>query len=216
MLEHVTVSTSTPHSSSATPRFLAVATLCAASLGVLYVLEPASLIIDTPESVKSAARQVISCIDVTTVLAATAALAVVAMVRNLHYGIGGILLVGVGANLTGATLSSWLTNVPAALLPNGHVVAAAALYGAAVLICAPRWRPAIIGLGISVVAGVCVGVVTAGMSGIFGVLAGLLVAAIWGCVAAILMEHSPEAAQREQARPDTAAIAFSRDRRISL
>ncbi|NRI67753.1 hypothetical protein FEZ60_19730 [Rhodococcus sp. MS16] len=212
----MTVSTSAPHSPSATTRFLALAALCAAALGILYFLRPDSPTVTVPESLRSVADQIVRIVDVTAVLTATAALAAVSMIRTLPYGIGAILMLGVGANLTSAALGSWLTDAPTALLPSGHVVAAAALYGSAVLISAPRWRPVIVGLGISGVAAVAVSVVATEMSGIFGVVAGLLIAAAWGCVAAILMEHSPVAAKREAARPDTAAIAFSRDRRIHL
>ncbi|MCJ0906554.1 hypothetical protein [Rhodococcus sp. ARC_M6] len=212
----MTVSSPAPRSSSTTPRLLALAALCVVALCTLLLLRPASPTVTVPASLESVADWVIIRVDVTAVLAATTALAVVSMVQNLHYGIGVILMLGVGANLTTAALGSWITDVPTTLLPSGHVVAATALYGSAVLVSAPRWRPVVIGLGISGVAGVCISACAAEMSGVFGVIAGLLVASVWGCAAAILMERSPIAAQREALRADTAVVAFSRHRSIHL
>lgn len=216
MLDGVTVSTPAPNAPSRTSRFLTLAALCAVGILVLYVLGPESSTFSAPDPLRSLADRVVGQVDVTVVLVATTAIAIVSMIRNLHYGIGAVLLLGVGANLTSASLGSWLVGTSASELPNGHVVAAAALYGSAVLISAPRWRPAVTGLGISAVAGVAFSVCAAGTSGVVGVIGGLLVASVWGCVAAMVMERSPVAEQREALRPDTAVVAFSRHRSIQL
>lgn len=88
----MTVSTSAPHSPSATTRFLALAALCAAALGVLYFLRPDSPTVTVPDSLRSIAEQIVVFVDVTAVLTVTAALAAVSMIRTLPYGIGAILM----------------------------------------------------------------------------------------------------------------------------
>lgn len=216
MIIGVTVSTPTQHPTSPTHRFLALAALCIATLSVLYFVRPGSPTVNAPDQVRTLAQWTIGRFDVTAVLAATTALAVVSMVRGLPYGIGAILILGMGANLTNAAIGSWLTDVPQSLQPSGHVAAATALYCSAVLITAPRWRPVVAGLGFVGVAAVGASALGAELSGIFGVIAGSLVALVWACVAAILMARSPIAAKREELRPDTAAIAFSRHRSIRL
>ena len=128
------------------------------------------------------------------------------MVRGLPYGIGAILLLGMGANLTNAAFGSWLPDVPQDLLPSGHVAAATALYCSAILISAPQWRPVVAGLGFVGVAAIGASALAAELSGLFGVIAGILITLVWACAAAILMARSPIAAKREELRPDTAAI----------
>jgi membrane-associated phospholipid phosphatase len=101
-------------------------------------------------------------------------------------------------------------------LPSGHVAAATALYCSAILISAPQWRPVVAGLGFVGVAAIGASALAAELSGLFGVIAGILITLVWACAAAILMARSPIAAKREELRPDTAAIAFSRHRSIRL
>ncbi|XGU20773.1 hypothetical protein ACETU7_10295 [Rhodococcus sp. 3Y1] len=119
-----------------------------------------------PEQVRALAEWTVGRFDVTAVLAATTALAVVSMVRGLPYGIGAILLLGMGANLTNAAFGSWLPDVPQDLLPSGHVAAATALYCSAILISAPQWRPVVAGLGFVGVAAIGASALAAELSGL--------------------------------------------------
>ncbi|MDV8008572.1 MULTISPECIES: hypothetical protein [Rhodococcus] len=217
MLVLVTVSTSTQHPTpSTTTRFIVLAAIAVVALGILYFVRPTSPGLSVPDHVRTLAEWTVGRFDVTAVLAATTALAVVSMVRGLPYGIGAILLLGMGANLTNAAFGSWLPDVPQDLLPSGHVAAATALYCSAILISAPQWRPVVAGLGFAGVAAIGASALAAELSGLFGVIAGVLIALVWACAAAILMARSPIAAKREELRPDTAAIAFSRHRSIRL
>ena len=99
-------------------------------------------------------------------------LAIVAAMRKLSYGMGAVLLLCIGANLTSAAVRAWESDAPSVLLPSGHVVAVTALYGSALLVSAPRFRPVIAGLGFGVVLGVAGAAV---MIGIFGLAAGLMI-----------------------------------------
>ncbi|WP_424805989.1 hypothetical protein [Rhodococcus sp. 27YEA15] len=204
---------STPQSRP-TIRFAVLAAIGIVLLIALYTVQPDSPHVAVPNPVYQPAEWFLVHFDVTAVLTATTALAVVSMVRALPYGIGAILILGVGATLTAAASSSWLGAAPRSLLPSGHVAAATALYCSAVLIAAPGWRPAVLGLGSVGVCAVAACTIVTENSGLFGVIGGALVALVWACGAAAVMARSPVAAKREELRPDTAAMAFSRHRSI--
>lgn len=212
------VTVSAPHHArSLAPRLLAgAATACVLALGMLYVSRPTLPTVSVPEHVHMLASWTVGRFDITAVLAATAVLAVVTTMRRLPYGLGAILGLGLGANLTNATIGSRFADLPATLAPSGHVAAATALYCSAILVTSPSWRPAVAGLGFAGVVMVGVSTLVADATSLFAIVAGALIALVWGCAAAILMSRSPEAAKREEARPDTAALAFSRHRSIRL
>ncbi|QTJ65151.1 hypothetical protein HYG77_05740 [Rhodococcus sp. ZPP] len=191
---------------------LAVSAAGVVLLCALYLVKPASTALSFPEPLRSIADQVISVVDVNSVLVATVVLAVVATVRKLSYGIGAILLLCLGANLTCAAVRAWASDAPTVLLPSGHVVAVAALYGSAILVSAPRFRPVVAGLGFALILGVAGAAALVEPISIYGLVASLVVASIWWALASILMLYSPVAAEREALRPDTAAIVFSRHR----
>lgn len=209
MLETVTESNSTLRRSV---HRLAVSAAGVVLLCALYLVKPASTALSFPEPLRSIADQVISVVDVNSVLVATVVLAVVATVRKLSYGIGAILLLCLGANLTCAAVRAWASDAPTVLLPSGHVVAVAALYGSAILVSAPRFRPVVAGLGFALILGVAGAAALVEPISIYGLVASLVVASIWWALASILMLYSPVAAEREALRPDTAAIVFSRHR----
>ncbi|MCQ4122023.1 hypothetical protein [Rhodococcus tibetensis] len=191
---------------------LAVSAAGTVLLCALYLVKPASTALTFPEPLRSVADQVISTIDVTSVLVATVVLAVVAMLRKLSYGIGAVLALCLGANLTSAAVRAWAADAPSVLLPSGHVVAAAALYGSAILVSAPRFRPVIAGLGFALILGVAGASALVDPISVYGLVASLVVSSIWWALASTLMLYSPVAAKREELRPDTAAMAFSRHR----
>ncbi|AWK75455.1 hypothetical protein CBI38_10200 [Rhodococcus oxybenzonivorans] len=191
---------------------LAVSAAGVVLLCALYLVKPASTALSFPEPLRSIADQVISVVDVNSVLVATVVLAVVATVRKLSYGIGAILLLCLGANLTCAAVRAWASDAPTVLLPSGHVVAVAALYGSAILVSAPRFRPVVAGLGFALILGVAGAAALVEPISVYGLVASLVVASIWWALASILMLYSPVAAEREALRPDTAAIVFSRHR----
>ncbi|WP_230990144.1 hypothetical protein [Rhodococcus oxybenzonivorans] len=209
MLETVTESNSTLRRSV---HRLAVSAAGVVLLCALYLVKPASTALSFPEPLRSIADQVISVVDVNSVLVATVVLAVVATVRKLSYGIGAILLLCLGANLTCAAVRAWASDAPTVLLPSGHVVAVAALYGSAILVSAPRFRPVVAGLGFALILGVAGAAALVEPISVYGLVASLVVASIWWALASILMLYSPVAAEREALRPDTAAIVFSRHR----
>ncbi|NLG56084.1 MAG: hypothetical protein GX542_10650 [Rhodococcus sp.] len=182
-----------------------------AALVTLYILEPTSASISPSEEIRSLAAPIAEAIDLTLVLAATVVLAIVAMVRHLPYGVAAVLIVSIGANLTSGLAGSWLPNTPLDLLPNGHIVAAVALYGSALLVCAPRFQPALIGLGFTSVVAITAAAVVAEPTSIYGALASIGVGLMWWALGSALMQFSPIAAERESRRADTAAIALSRD-----
>ncbi|WP_160103522.1 hypothetical protein [Rhodococcus sp. T7] len=191
-------------------RRLAFAAAGVVALCALYLIRPESSGLVLPEALRPVAEPVIQAIDVTTVLAAAVVLAIVAAMRKLSYGMAAVLLLCIGANLTSAAVRAWESDAPSALLPSGHVVAVTALWGSALLVSAPRFRPVIAGLGFAVVLGVAGAAALVETSGIFGLAASLIIFAIWWALASTLMLYSPVAAEREERRPDTAAIAFSR------
>ncbi|QNG18237.1 hypothetical protein G4H71_02735 [Rhodococcus triatomae] len=200
---------STERARTAAGRLAAAATI-ACGLVVLYILRPAASPLAVPAELRTLAEPLVELVDLTTVLAATVALSVVAMIRRLPYGVAAVLIVSVGANLTAALARNWVPDAPAALLPNGHVVAVTALYGSALLVCAPRFRPVLAGLGFVAVVAVTAAAVTVETTSPAGALAAIAVSVFWWTVASALMQFSPVAAERESLRPDTAAIALSR------
>ncbi|MFZ2178674.1 MAG: hypothetical protein WAW17_32520, partial [Rhodococcus sp. (in: high G+C Gram-positive bacteria)] len=159
-----------------------VAVLCA-----LYLVSPESPHLVLPEALRPIAIPAIAAIDVTTVLAATVVLAVVAMMRTLSYGIGAVLTLCLGANLSNAAIQVWAADTPSALLPSGHLVAVVALYGSAILVAAPRFRPVVAGLGFALVLGVAGAAAVVEPIGVYGLAASVVVAAIWWAVASALM-----------------------------
>ncbi|WP_084721672.1 hypothetical protein [Rhodococcus marinonascens] len=189
---------------------LAVAAAGAVSLGALYLVRPSSSALMFPEALHPVAVPVIDAIDITAILAVTVVLSVVSMMRKLPYGIGAVLVLSLGANLTGAAVRAWASDTAPALLPSGHIVAFAALCGSALLVAAPRFRPVISGLGFAGLLGVAGASAMVEPISVFGIAASLVIAAIWWALASTLMLYSPVAAEREERRPDTAAIAFSR------
>jgi hypothetical protein len=209
MLDSVTESNSTLRRSV---HRLALSAAGVVLLCALYLAKPASTALSFPEPLRSIADQVINVVDVNSVLVATVVLAVVATVRKLSYGMGAILLLCLGANLTSAAVRAWASDAPTVLLPSGHVVAVAALYGSAILVSAPRFRPVVAGLGFALILGVAGAAALVEPISVYGLVASLVVASIWWALASILMLYSPVAAEREALRPDTAAIVFSRHR----
>jgi hypothetical protein len=207
MLDTVTESNSTLRRSV---HRLALSAAGVVLLCALYLAKPASTALSFPEPLRSIADQVINVVDVNSVLVATVVLAVVATVRKLSYGMGAILLLCLGANLTSAAVRA--SDAPSVLLPSGHVVAVAALYGSAILVSAPRFRPVVAGLGFALILGVAGAAALVEPISVYGLVASLVVASIWWALASILMLYSPVAAEREALRPDTAAIVFSRHR----
>lgn len=200
----------------ASVRRLVLAATCGVVLLLMYLLVPgaafAPVVTDLAPRVADSAVHALRLINITIVLAATAAVTVVAMVRKLPYGIGSVLMLCLGANLSCAGIQLWAAGLPEAALPSGHLVAVAALVAATRLVAAPRFVPVVTGLGAALVIAVA-GVVALGVPTSLLALgaAGLLVIAWWAAASAV-MQYSPIAAERERARPDTAALALSRGR----
>lgn len=185
----------------------------AVALFVLYSVQPTSSPIALPSALRPLAEAVIAPINVTTMLVAATAMAIVAMVRTLPYGVGAVLTLCIGANVTSAGIRTWVGDEASwTLLPSGHLVALAAVLGAALLVAAPRFVPAIRGLGFVTVVATAGAAAMVGPTSAFGLVASLGIVAVWWLVASTVMLYSPDAKEREALRPDTAAIAFSRRR----
>ncbi|MEV0948220.1 hypothetical protein [Rhodococcus sp. NPDC049939] len=189
---------------------LAVAAAGVVALLSLYLVNPELPTLTLPEIFRPVAEPVVEAVNVTSVLAATTIVAIVAAMRKLPYGMAAALMLCIGSNITGAGIREWASDTSATLLPNGHVVAIIALWGAALLVTAPRFQPVLVGLGFVVVVAVAGAVALVDPISVPGIVASLLVGAIWWALASAVMLYSPAAAERERQRPDTAAIAFSR------
>ncbi|EOM74899.1 hypothetical protein DW322_17485 [Rhodococcus rhodnii] len=193
-------------------RRIAVAAVSVVALVALYALRPRVSSFTTPENLRALAEPVLSLVDVTTALVATVVLTVVAMTRRLPFGVAAVLLLVIGSTVSSAAVHQWVSSVPDAGLPNGYVVGVSAIYGAAVLVAAPQFKPAVAGLGAVAVLAITAAAVVAEPVALAGVAASLMITAIWWALSSVVMLYSPVAAQREELRPDTAAIAFSRYR----
>lgn len=160
----------------------------------------------------SLSEKVLQAFGITPVLISVAALTVVALIRKLHYGIGAVITLTIGASLTTAAVRTWAAGwVPASALPNGYVTACAALMCAATLVAATRHLPIVWGLGTVTVLAVGAAAVISGAATIIGVTTTLLIVAGWWAAASAVMLYSPVAAQREARNPlDTAAMAVQR------
>nr|WP_240945596.1 hypothetical protein [Rhodococcus sp. HNM0569] len=165
-----------------------------------------------PEQIRTMAEPVLTAVDVTTVMAATVVLSVVAMIRRLSYGVAAVLTLTVGANLGSALVRVWADGAPEAILPSGHVVAAMAVYSTGLLVASPRFKPVVSGLGAVVVLAVVAASLASEPVGLPGIAAAGTITAIWWAVASIIMVYSPIAAERERQRPDPAAMALVRHR----
>lgn len=200
-----------------TPRWWALTALSAATLIFLYVALPVAGVQYAPastsfEALYGPSTTVLNIIDVTTVLVVIAALAVVSVVRKLPYGIGSVLTLSLGATLSSAAARTWLTGqIASSALPDGRVVAAAALIASAALVVPRAVRPAVLGLGVAFVAGVALAAVVTAAATAVGVVGAVAVAGLWWGVAGALMTQSPVAAARERKNPmDTAALMLRR------
>lgn len=201
-----------------TPRWWALAGACLAALVILYAVVPFVGVRYTPASAKLEAlygpsSTLLDVIDVTTVLVLLAALAVVAVVRKLPYGIGAVLTLSLGATLTAAAGRTWLVDhIPTSALPDGRLVAAAAVIASAGLVVPGAVRPAVLGLGAALVAAVALAAFVTAGSTVIGIVGSLMVVGLWWGVAGVVMAHSPLAAARERKnRLDTAALMLRRD-----
>lgn len=157
-------------------------------------------------------RSILGLIDITGVLVVVAALTVVALIRGLPYGIGVVITVSIGAVLTTALVRHWADGwVPTSALPSGQVTAVLAVVGCASLVVAPRFLPMVGGLGAVAVGITGVAAVITGSVTIVGVLAAVLVSAVWWAGGSAVMQFSPQASEREARNPfDTAALAVQR------
>lgn len=216
MIERVTASNPTSNTASRlrhSVHRLALAMVVAVALLVLYSIKPTSNPVALPKALRPLAESVIGSIDVTTMLVAATAMTIVAMVRRLPYGAGAVLTLCVGANLTSAGIRTWVTGEASwTLLPSGHLVAVAAVVGSALFVAAPRFVPAVSGLGFVMIVATAGAAIMVEPTSPAGVAASLAIVAVWWLVASTVMLYSPVAKEREELRPDTAAIAFSRRR----
>ena len=149
---------------------------------------------------------------ITPVLIAVAGLTVVALIRELPYGIGAVISAVVGASFTTAAVRTWADGlVPASALPNGYVTAALALICASTLVSSPRFLPVVWGLGTVAAVTVAGAAVVGGFTSVVGILATLLIVGGWWATSSAVMVYSPIAAEREASNPlDTAAMALRR------
>ncbi|MFD4369658.1 hypothetical protein [Rhodococcus sp. NPDC058521] len=193
-------------------RRIALAVVGAVALFALYAVRPTSSPIALPQQLKPLAQSAIGLVDVTSMLVATTAIAVVAIVRTLPYGVGAVLTLSVGANLTSAAIQTWAAGSPSEILPSGHLVAVAAVLSSALLVAAKQYVPAIRGLGFVLVLGFAGASTLVQPMSPIGIVASVVIVAVWWMIASTVMLYSPSAAKREELRPDTAAIALSRRR----
>ncbi|MDV8025188.1 hypothetical protein [Rhodococcus sp. IEGM 1330] len=165
-----------------------------------------------PSQATVLAAWLVDSIDVTTVLLMVAALTVVALLRSLPYGIGVVIACTVGAVVStslGRELAG--SSITSTDLPNGQLVAAAALLGAASMVASTTWRPAVLGLGTVTTVVVALSAVVVESSSITGIVGAVLIASVWWSMCSIVMLYSPDAAAREARNPlDTAALAVQR------
>ncbi|AOW94851.1 hypothetical protein BFN03_11610 [Rhodococcus sp. WMMA185] len=191
---------------------LAVAAAGVVALSLLYAISPEVPALTLPTVLRPVAEPAVAAINLTSVLAATTVLSIIAAMRKLPYGMTAILLLCIGSNLTSVGIREWASDASATWLPSGHLVAVIALWGAAFIVAAPRLRPVLAGLGFAVVIAIAGAVALVNPISVFGIVASLLVGAIWWALASTVMLYSPVAAEREAARPDTAVIALNRHR----
>ncbi len=154
----------------------------------------------------------LGAIDATAVLTAVAALAVVALLRTLPYGIGAVITCTIGALVTSALTREFLgTAMPSVDLPSGQLVAVVSLLGAASMVVSVSWRPVVLGLGTIAVLAVAAAAVLVGSASIVGIVGAVAIALVWWPACSIVMLFSPAAAAREAANPlDTAGLAVQR------
>ncbi len=147
---------------------------------------------------------------ITPVLCAVAALTMVAMIRELPYGIGAVTTLTVGASLTTAAARTWADGwVPTSALPNGYVTASLSLICAATLVASAKFLPVVWGLGTVAAATVAAAAVLGGSATVIGIATTLLIVAAWWAWSSAVMLYSPVAAEREARNPlDTAAMAL--------
>ncbi len=148
---------------------------------------------------------------ITPVLIGVAGLTVIALVRQLPYGIGAVISLAVGASLTTAAVRTWADgSVPASALPNGYVAAALSLICASTLVCSVRLLPAVWGLGTVAAVTVAGAAVVGGFASVVGIATTLLIVGGWWAGSSAVMLYSPIAAARDASNLDTAALALRR------
>lgn len=193
---------------------VAVSGICAATLPMLSAWSTHAPDVRPTESTRAAAlaSRALDAIDPTSVLIVVAALAVVALVRQLPYGVGVVIGCTIGALLTDAVVRHVVgTSIPTADLPSGHVVAAASLLGAASMVVSARWRPVTLGVGTVVTSSVAAATLIVGSASIIGVMGAASIAFAWWSACSVAMLYSPAAAARDARNPfDTAALAVRR------
>lgn len=158
------------------------------------------------------AAHLLDAIDVTAMLIAVAALAVVALIRKLPYGIGVVIACTVGAVVTSAIAREIMgASMPSADLPSGQLVAVASLLGAASMVASAAWRPVILGLGTVATLAVAAAALVIGSASVTGIVSAASIVFVWWPACSIVMLFSPDAAAREARNPiDTAALAVRR------
>ncbi|WP_141217044.1 MULTISPECIES: hypothetical protein [unclassified Rhodococcus (in: high G+C Gram-positive bacteria)] len=158
------------------------------------------------------AAHVLDAIDVTAVLIAVAALAVVALIRKLPFGIGVVIACTIGAVVTSALAREIMgATTASADLPSGQLVAVASLLGAASMVASAAWRPVILGLGTVATLAVAAAALIVGSASITGIVSAASIVFVWWPACSIVMLFSPDAAAREARNPlDTAALAVRR------
>jgi membrane-associated phospholipid phosphatase len=150
------------------------------------------------------------------------ALVLVAAARRRYRTALAVPVILIGANATTQLLKPLMADprvldfldhaqIPAASWPSGHSTGAMSLALCAVLVAAPRWRPAVAVAGAAFAAAVGYGLMTLGWHYPSDVLGGYLVAAVWtlGGVAALRAADArwPERRGRDAGR---AAVAKAR------
>lgn len=101
-----------------------------------------------------------------------------------------------------------LDQVDAAALPSGHATAAMSIAVAAILIAPRAWRPVVAALSGGYVAAVCFSILVLGWHFPSDVLAGMLVATGFGCLALAVLRSSDVRLRVERTRPGKAAGAL--------
>ena len=171
---------------------------------------PSTSVESTPAT--ALATHVLDAIDVTAVLIAVAALAVVALIRKLPFGIGVVIACTIGAVVSSALAREVLgASMPSADLPNGQLVAVASLLGAASMVASAAWRPVVLGLGTVATLAVAAAALFVGSASVTGIVSAASIVFVWWPACSIVMLYSPVAAAREARNPlDTAALAVQR------
>ncbi|MCJ0980452.1 hypothetical protein MTX35_22330 [Rhodococcus sp. ARC_M12] len=211
----------TPSDTSSRARRRAVMTRLAVSgaFAVLLLLWPmwasphvSAVLSEESNPATALASRVLDAIDVTAVLTVVAALAVVAVMRKLPFGIGVVIACTVGAMVTTALVRQTMgATMQPADLPSGQLAAAASLLGAASMVASTTWRPVVLGLGTVATLAVAAAALIVGSASITGIVGAASIAFLWWPACSIVMLYSPDAAAREARNPlDTAALAVQR------